>query len=91
MSAKLDRIGAEREKARKKRDLWCARFKELDQKYREQENMEIHDMVHMAGLTSEMLAQLLKQWNPTSAPAGELPAQLTTDHMEVLQDENTEV
>ena len=60
MSAKLDRIGAEREKALRKRDEWDARSKELDKKYREQENTEIHELVHAANLNPEQLAELLK-------------------------------
>jgi len=59
MSVKLEKIAAEREKARKKRDQWDERVKELDQKYREQENTEIHDMVHAANISPEQLAALL--------------------------------
>lgn len=59
MSVKLERIAAEREKARRKRDEWETRVKELDQKYQEQENTEIHDMVHAANLTPEKLAAVL--------------------------------
>jgi len=60
MSAKLEKIAAEREKARKKRDQWDVRVKELDQKYREQENTEIHEMVHAANISPEQLAALLE-------------------------------
>lgn len=60
MSLKLEKIAAEREKARRKRDEWDARMKEWDQKYRDQENEEIHSMVHAANLTPEMLAQVLE-------------------------------
>lgn len=88
MSAKLDKIGADREKARKKRDEWDARYKELDQKYKEQENTEIHDMVHMAGLTPETLAELLNQLNTKKVPDGAFPVPVTTDHMEDHHDEN---
>ena len=59
MSAKLDRIGADREKARKKRDEWDAKYKELDRKYKEQENVEIQDIVHAASLTPDQLAELI--------------------------------
>ena len=52
MSAKLDKIGADREKARKKRDEW-------DAKYKEQENVEIQDIVHAASLTPDQLAELI--------------------------------
>lgn len=46
MSAKLDRIGADLEKARKKRAEWDAKVKDLERRYREEENSEIHEMVH---------------------------------------------
>ena len=61
MSAKLDRIGEERDKALRRRDEWDARYKELDKRYREQENTEIHDLVHAFNLTTEQLGQLLRQ------------------------------
>lgn len=59
MSTKLEKYAAEREKARRKRDEWDARMKEWDAKYREQENTEIHEMVHAANLSPEQLAALL--------------------------------
>ena len=43
---KLEKIAAEREKARRKRDEWEERRKEWDRKYHEQENSEICEMVH---------------------------------------------
>lgn len=61
MSAKLDRIGEERDKALRRRDEWDARYKELDKRYREQENTEIHDLVHAFNLTPEQLGHLLRQ------------------------------
>lgn len=61
MSAKLDRIGMERDKALKRREEWDARYKELDKRYREQENTEIHELVHAFHLTPEQLGQLLRQ------------------------------
>lgn len=61
MSAKLEKIGAEREKARQKRDEWDARYKELDRKYKAQENIEIQDTVHSYHLTPGQLAKLLAQ------------------------------
>ena len=61
MSAKLERIAAERDKARKKRDEWDAKFKELDRRYREEENTEIHDMVRAANITPEQLAELIRR------------------------------
>lgn len=55
MSTKLDKYAAERDKARQKRDEWEARMKMWDQKYRELENEEIHDLVHAANLTPDQL------------------------------------
>lgn len=56
MSIKLEKIAAEREKARRKRDEWDERMKEWDRKYREQENSEICDLVHAQNLSPEQLA-----------------------------------
>lgn len=61
MSAKLDKIGAEREKARQKRDEWDAKYKELDRKYKAQENIEIQETVHSYNLTPGQLAKLLEK------------------------------
>ena len=60
MSEKLDRIGADRDRAREKRDLWDARYKELCQKYIQQENTEIHEMVRAQNMTPDQLAEVLK-------------------------------
>lgn len=81
MSVKLDRIGAEREKALRKRDEWDARYKELDKKYREQENTEIHELVHAANLNPEQLAQLLKMASQTM-PKPEILEQVKKEEMQ---------
>lgn len=60
MSVRLEKIAAEREKARRKRNEWETRMKEWDRKDHEQENAEIHEMVHAARLTPEQLAEVLK-------------------------------
>ncbi len=60
MSEKLDKIGADRDRAREKRDLWDARYKELCQKYIQQENTEIHEMVRAQNMTPDQLAEVLK-------------------------------
>lgn len=60
MSEKLDRIGADRDRAREKRDQWDARYKELCQKYIQQENTEIHEMVRAQNITPDQLAEVLK-------------------------------
>ena len=55
MSEKLDKIGADRDRAKEKRDLWDARYKELCQKYIQQENTEIHEMVRAQNLTPDYM------------------------------------
>ena len=68
MSAKLDKLADELKKARKKRDEWDAKIKELERKYREVENSEIHEMVHAANLTSDQLAELLSMFAQDMIP-----------------------
>ena len=56
---KLEKIGADLDKARAKRDEWDVRVKKLEARYREEENVVIHSMVHAANLTPEMLACII--------------------------------
>ena len=70
MSIKLEKIAAEREKARRKRDEWDERMKEWDKKYQEQENSEICDLVHAQNLSPEQLARLI-QMAQAAAPSPE--------------------
>ena len=58
---RLARLRDELEKARKKRDDWDTRVKDLEKKYKEAENTYIHDMVHAANLTPEQLAELIRR------------------------------
>jgi len=53
LGAKLDRIGADLEKARRKRAEWDAKVKDLERRYREEENSEIHELVHAANLNPD--------------------------------------
>lgn len=71
MGAKLERIGADLEKARKKRTEWEAKVKDLERRYREEENAEIHDMVHAANLNSEQLSELLRMFAADMVPKPE--------------------
>ena len=71
MSAKLDKIGADLAKARKKKAEWEAKVVELEKKYREVENSEIHDMVHAANLTPDQLAELLSMFATEMIPKAE--------------------
>ena len=57
---RLNRLREELSKARRKRDEWEAKVKDLERRYKEAENTCIHDMVHAANLTPERLAELIR-------------------------------
>ena len=84
MSARLDKIGADLAKARAKRDEWDARAKELERKYKEVENTEIHEMVHAANLNPEQLSELLRMFAADMAPK---PDTINTMNEEETQNE----
>lgn len=73
MMTKLDKIKADLNKARTKRDEWEQRVKDLEKKYKETENTMIHDMVHAANITPEQLAELIQKSNTT------VPFKITED------------
>ena len=68
MGAKLDRLGAELAKARKKKAEWDAKVKDLERRYREEENSEIHEMVHAANLNPNQLSELLRMFAADMVP-----------------------
>lgn len=72
MGVKLDRIRSDLEKARKKRTEWDTKVKELERRFREEENSEIHEMVHAANLTPEQLAELLQMFADDASPKPEI-------------------
>ena len=84
MSARLDKIGADLTKARAKRDEWDARAKELERKYKEVENTEIHEMVHAANLTPDQLSELLRMFASDMVPK---PETINSMNEEEMQDE----
>lgn len=57
---RLKRLGEELSKARKRREEWDAKVRDLERRYKEAENTCIHDMVHAANLTPEQLAELIR-------------------------------
>jgi len=57
---RLARLKEELSKARRKRDEWEQKVKDLERRYKEAENTCIHDMVHAANLTPEQLAELIR-------------------------------
>jgi len=72
MSARLDKLGAEWDRALKKAAEWAAKAKELERKYKELENTEIHDLVHAAELTPDQLAEVLRMLKAGALPSPEL-------------------
>ena len=66
--ARLSRMREELTKARRKRDEWEAKVKDLERRYKEAENTCIHEMVHAASLSPEQLAELIR-----AASAGMIP------------------
>ena len=69
---RLNRLRDELKKARKRRDEWDVKVKDLERRYKEAENTCIHDMVHAANLTPEQLAELIRAASsglPYSFPA----------------------
>ena len=81
MSIKLDRLRAERDTALKKRNDWDVRYQDLDKRYQEQENIEIHDMVHAADLDLEQLARLLSMASKM-LPTPEVLEEITKEDMQ---------
>lgn len=82
---KLNRLRSELAKARKRRDEWDVRTKDLERRYKEAENTCIHDMVHAANLTPEQLADLIQ-----AAAAGQPYVLPGTDSGEDANEENLE-
>ena len=85
MGAKLDRIGADLEKARRKRAEWDAKVKDLERRYREEENSEIHELVHAANLTPDQLSELLRMFAGDMVPKPEIVNSM--NEQEEMQDE----
>lgn len=85
MSVKLDKLGAELEKARKKRAEWDAKVKDLERRYQEEENTEIHDLVHAANLNPDQLDELLRMFASDMIPKPEI---IKSMNEEEKQDEN---
>ena len=85
MGAKLERIGADLEKARRKRAEWDAKVKDLERRYREEENSEIHELVHAANLTPDQLSELLRMFAADMVPKPETINSM--NEQEEMQDE----
>lgn len=83
MATKLEKTRAELEKARIRLTDWTRRVKELEQRYQEEENTAIHDIVHAANLTPEQLAEILAL--AAKGMVGVYPDQM---HVELEEEEN---
>ena len=84
MGAKLDRIGADLEKARRKRAEWDAKVKDLERRYREEENSEIHELVHAANMNPDQLSELLRMFAADMVPK---PENINSMNEEEMQNE----
>jgi len=85
LGVKLDKIGADLEKARRKRAEWDAKVKDLERRYREEENSEIHELVHAANLTPDQLSELLRMFAADMVPKPETINSM--NEQEEMQDE----
>lgn len=77
MNKKLERIASDLARARSKRAEWDQKVADLEQKYQEEENTEIHEIVHAFSLTPEELYEFLdsrKGKMPGTADKKEEPA-----------------
>ena len=94
---RLKRLGAELAKARKRRDEWDTKVKDLERRYKEAENTCIHDIVHAANLTPEQLAELIRAaaaGQPYTLPVVTVPAVMqheSDDYLDDIDEEKEEI
>ena len=86
--SRLTRLREDLEKARKKRDDWDARVKDLERKYNEAEKVYVYGIFQTANLTPEQLAELIRL-NGTVLP--QAPGRyVTDDNSETYEKEDSE-
>ena len=95
---RLNRLRDELKKARKRRDEWDVKVKDLERRYKEAENTCIHDMVHAANLTPEQLAELIRAassglpWSlQASASVTEVETDEADNYLDDIDDEKEEI
>ena len=95
---RLNRLRDELKKARKRRDEWDVKVKDLERRYKEAENTCIHDMVHAANLTPEQLAELIRAASsglpyslPVSGDLAESEADDADNYLDDIDDEKEEI
>lgn len=90
MFERLDRLRSELDKAVAKRNEYDAKVKELERKCKEEENSQIHGMVHALNMSPEQLQQLLAQFASGGVP-GNIPNIQTVDARDAgIDDEDSE-
>ena len=79
---RLVKLREELEKARKKRDDWEAKVKDLERKYNEAEKVFVYGIFQTANLTPEQLADVLAAFRKSSIPvnAMDMITEDETDH-----------
>lgn len=87
---RLEKIGADLEKARVKQKEWTARVKNLEERYCEEENAVIHDMVHAANLSPERLAQIIAMAEKGTVGIYPEPEESTTENLITEEDSEHE-
>ena len=86
--SRLVKLREELEKARKKRDDWEAKVKDLERKYNEAEKVCVYGIFQAANMTPEQLAELLRM-AATSLP--QVPGRYTTENnSETYEKEDSE-
>ena len=95
---RLNRLRDELKKARKRRDEWDVKVKDLERRYKEAENTCIHDMVHAANLTPEQLSELIRAASsglpyslPASGDLAESEADDADNYLDDIDDEKEEI
>ena len=86
--SRLTRLREELEKARKKRDDWESKVKDLERKYNEAEKVCVYGIFQAANMTPEQLAELLRL-AATSLP--QVPGRYVTENdSETYEKEDSE-
>ena len=85
--SRLTRLRDELAKARKKRDDWEAKVKDLERKYNEAEKVCVYGIFQSANLTPEQLAELIR----TKGVLPQIPGSFITENdSETYEKEDSE-
>ena len=85
--SRLVKLREELEKARKKRDDWEAKVKDLERKYNEAEKVYVYGIFQTANLTPEQLAELIR----TKGVLPQIPGNFVTENdSETYEKEDSE-